>query len=151
LTPGSYEVWVHAATAEAVGVPYTFAVSVAPIETFDVAVGDSIRPDQPAPGAGTISTIGERDRYTFTLTAPATLLFDAEETCNNPPTGDGGYYDFDHTIYRNGEYWTYVDICYPEPEVFYPGTYTLEVNYWGYWEVPPPVDYWFTIVDLAQP
>lgn len=73
---GTYTITVYAST------PYTgtyqFQIWDAPVESFEIGIGDVVSDGQPAPGAGNIETPGVRDVYTFTAQPGQTLFFDAQ-------------------------------------------------------------------------
>lgn len=75
---GDYELAVSGAEGE-VG-DYAFRVVEAPVERFPLAVGDTVGPDEPGPGAGRIDTAGAADAYRFDAAGGETL-FDVTGEC----------------------------------------------------------------------
>jgi hypothetical protein len=79
---GRYTITVSSSDSTATG-PYQFQLWDAPLQTFEIAVGDTVSDGQPTVGAGNIETTGVRDIYTFSAQAGQTIYFDAQSDSNN--------------------------------------------------------------------
>jgi hypothetical protein len=73
---GQYRVIVYG-RADGVGT-YQFEIYPVGPQTFPLLIGQVVKQDVPAPGAGIIETPGATDTYTFTGTAGATVYFDEQ-------------------------------------------------------------------------
>jgi len=82
LDAGSYTITVGTGNNHGTGSYQIVAWSVAPPQEFEIKIGDSVSFDQPAPGAGNISSPGEFDIYTFTASAGQTIALSIEKAPN---------------------------------------------------------------------
>ncbi len=78
---GTYRLIVHADQAPA---KFNFALLPTSFEQYSIKVGDTVSPDHPAAGAGSISRLGERQAYSFDGTA-GTILYVKVEHCEGDP------------------------------------------------------------------
>ncbi|MBP1468123.1 hypothetical protein EYB53_020590 [Candidatus Chloroploca sp. M-50] len=75
--PGTYTLTVGDDTSGGTGT-YSFKLVGIPLpDRFNIAIGDTVAPGIPGPGAGTIEQSLVKDRYTFTATAGQRIFFDA--------------------------------------------------------------------------
>ena len=63
---------------------YSFTLTaVAGANTFPIALGDQVAQGKPGPGAGEMTTAGESDRYSFSVSAPQVVYLDAQGDCGD--------------------------------------------------------------------
>ncbi|WP_162942139.1 hypothetical protein [Desertimonas flava] len=73
---GEYTLTVSGVGAASTGT-YSFRLlGVPPAEPFGIAIGDTVAPGAPGPGAGDIEVPGARDVYTFAAAAGQVVVFD---------------------------------------------------------------------------
>lgn len=72
-TPGTYTITVKAANGTATGT-YSFTLwNVAPPQTFAIGLDETVSPNVPGPGAGTIDEPGAIDEYALAIRAPVDI------------------------------------------------------------------------------
>ena len=78
---GTYHLIAHADQGPA---KFNFALLPTTFEQYSIKVGDTVSPDHPAAGAGSISRLGERQAYSFNGIA-GTILYMKVEHCEGDP------------------------------------------------------------------
>jgi RHS repeat-associated protein len=120
---GSYQILTYLDTGDA-GAHYTFTVLPTTFEKYSIKIGDTVSPDHPGKGAGTVVRLGERQSYSFSGRPGETvyvkfgscdgvgLHFDLHDPTNFGFAGAFGCHDFGpFTLTKSG---TYELLVYPD-------------------------------------
>ncbi|MBK8021941.1 MAG: hypothetical protein IPK19_11085 [Chloroflexi bacterium] len=149
---GTYTLTVYSDATDGTGT-YSFKTWLAPaLQTFEMAIGDTVSDGAPSAGAGNLEVPGAEDQYTFTATAGQSLIFDVLAQNGNlswmlvGPDGatvftTSGFNDRSQALTQTG---TYTLRIYTDAVVD-TGTYSFKI-----WLVPTPQVYGIAIGDTVS-